>query len=110
MHDLIGLAGIEDGRPAIDAGQLAIVDFKAGGGIHPGVDRDDDKGGENARDPDRKRADPVRTRREAIPPVEANTDEDGFHEEEDALKGKEGTNNGYGIVDVGRPEQSEIKR
>src|SRR5437667_3872011 len=104
MHDLIGLAGVEDGRPAIDAGEIAILYFKAGRGIHPGVDRDDDKGGKNAGDPDRKRAEPVRTRRKTIPTIEVDTDKDGFHEEENALNGKEGTRDGSGIVDIGRPE------
>src|SRR6266702_7376800 len=110
MHDLVGLAGVEDGRPGIDADKLAILYFKAGWGIHPGVDRDNNEGGENAGDPDRKGADPVRTRREAIPAIEVDADKDGFHKEENALNGKEGTNDGASKVDIGRPEQAEFKR
>ena len=46
----------------------------------------------------------------AVPAVEVDTDKNGFHEEEDALIGKEGAHNRSSIVDVGRPEQAEFKR
>ena len=88
MHDLVGLGGVEDGLEAIDAGKFPILHLKAGGCVHPGVHRDDDEGGENARDPDGEGADPVNTRRKTIPAVEVDAHKDGFNEEEDALNGK----------------------
>ena len=109
MHHLVRLGGVEDGLEAINAGDLPILNHKGGGCIHPGVHRDDDEGGEKARDPDREGAEPVSTRRKAIPAVEVDAQKDGFREEEDALKGKQRADDGAGKLGIGGPEQTEFK-
>src|SRR5947207_8785354 len=109
MHHLVRLGGVEDGLEAINAGDLPILNHKAGGCIHPGVHRDDDEGGEKARDPDREGADPVSTRRKAVPAVEVDAQKDGLREEEDTLKGKKRADDGAGKLGIGGTELNEFR-
>ena len=46
--------------------------------IHPGVSTDDKPGRSSSTDPEGKRTEPVRTRREALPSIQVEAEEDGL--------------------------------
>ena len=53
--------------------------------IHPGVRTDDKPRRSRSTDPEGKRTKPVRTWREALPPIQVEAEEDGLEKEGKAL-------------------------
>src|SRR5204863_829648 len=83
--------------------------LKAGRGVHPGIGRDDKPGRGQSTDPDRKGTQPVYTRRETIPAIKVDAEENGLKEEGKALKGKERPDDSTNKFDVGWPEQTQFE-
>src|SRR5205807_3569151 len=81
VYRLVGRTGVENGLNGINACQLAVGKLKAGWSIHPGIGRDDKPGRGQSTDPDGKGTQPVYTRRETIPAIQVDTEEEGLQEE-----------------------------
>ena len=82
---LVRRTGIQHRLEGINARYLTVLKDKTGRGIHPGVCADNEPCRGQPTDPDGKGTEPVGTRREAIPPIEVETKENGLQEKGKAL-------------------------
>ena len=79
----IGVA--EQGVHRVDVDRLAADEAESGRVVHPRVDGDDHPRAGEAGEDDRQRAEHVRARRQAVPAVDVDPDEDRLEEEREAL-------------------------
>jgi len=90
------------GRPAVDQGEPGRV-------VHPGVDGDDEERAGDAGERDREAGQEMRSRREPVPAVGVNADEDGFEEEGEALEGEAQSEHVPEVLHPYRPQQPEFE-
>ena len=97
------LPWVHVGRPAVGQGEPGRV-------IHPGVDGDDEERAGDAGDRDREAGQEVRPRREPVPAVGVDADEDGFEEEREALEREAEAEHVPEVLHPHRPQQPEFER
>ena len=79
------VAVLEQRRERVHVHRAAVHEPEAARVVHPGVDGDHHQRAGEARDDDRDPGQDVRARRQAIPAVDVDPDEDRLDEERDAL-------------------------
>ena len=97
------LPWVHVGRPAVGQGEPGRV-------VHPGVDGDDEERAGDAGDRDREAGQEVRPRREPVPAVGVDADEDGFEEEREALEREAEAEHVPEVLHPHRPQQPEFER
>jgi hypothetical protein len=88
--------------PAIDQGEPA-------GMVHPGIDRDNEKGARHSSDGDRDAGQEVRARAEPVPAVGVDPDEDGLGEEREALQREAEPEDVPEVLGPHRPQQAQLE-
>ena len=86
MHELVPeVAVLEQRGERVHVDDLAVLEPEAAGMVHPAVDGDHHQRAGEAGEHDRDAAREVRARREAVPAVDVDADEDRLDEEREAL-------------------------
>lgn len=104
-----GERGRAEGGEGVDADELAVDEFEAHGGVHPGVDGDDEHAAREAGEGDDDAAGEVEAGGEAVAAVEVEAEEDGFDEEREAFEAERHADDGAGVLHEARPEQAEFE-
>src|SRR5439155_8709008 len=89
--------------------RVAVLDPEAARMVHPGVDGDDEGRPRHAGDRDRYAAQEVSSRREPVPAVDVDPDEDRLEEEREALEREAEAEYVPEARDEVRPEQAELE-
>ncbi len=109
VQRLLERGGVQHGRDGIDVGDLAADDLESGRRVHPriGGHHEDSRGhpaqGHRHSGPD------VRQRRDPVPAVEIDPEEDGLGEEGKALQRERHPDDPAGVLHELRPQQDQLE-
>jgi hypothetical protein len=99
----------EQRLPRVHVHGAAVAQGESGRVVHPGVDRDDEEGPGHARDRDGDSAGEVDPGPQPVPAVGVDAEEDGLHEEREALQREAQAED---VPEVGyplRPQHAELE-
>ena len=110
VHELVPEVRIaEERRPRLRVDRPAIAQIEAAGVVHPTVDRDDEERPGDPRDHDRNAGEEVPARRQPVPSVDVDRDEDRLDEEGEPLEHEAQPEH---VAEGGhetRPQQAELE-
>ncbi len=109
VEGLVEPGGVEHRIPRIDVGDVAVDDVESLGGVHPGVDGDDEDGGDGGANEERDADEQVCKGGEAVPAVDVHGEEDGLGEEREAFEGEGHADDAAGVVHERGPEEAQFE-
>jgi hypothetical protein len=110
VHELVCQEAVAEQRcHRLDVDHPAALHAETRRVLHPCVDRDHGEGTGDTGDHDRQAADEVPARRQPVPPVDVDADEDRLHEEREALDGEPETEHGAERPSEARPQQAHLE-
>ncbi len=93
----------------MDVYRFAIPHLKAARVVHPGVNGDHERRSRHPREHDRQATEQVGARRQPIPPVHVDADEDRLEEERKPLERETEAEHAAERADEVRPENAELE-